>query len=300
MAAMTGKRLHLVDGTYELFRANFSKRPDHVAPSGLGVKGVVGLVASLLALLHDEAEAVTHLGIAFDNPIRCFRNDLFDGYKSDEGLPEEIRVQMVPAEEAARALGVTVWSMDRWEADDALATAAARFRGDFDQVRILTPDKDLGQCLDAARVVQVDRLRSREIDEAALRVQRGIAPRSIPDLLALVGDTADGIPGLPGIGDKTAGLLLGRYGHLESIPAQASDWDVKIRGAETIAATLRDHRDAALLYRKLATLVEDVPLPQTRADDLAFHGVPRQTYERWCDELGVTTMKRRPTRWGEG
>lgn len=297
---MSGKRLHLVDGTYELFRAHFSKRPDHAAPSGLGVKGVVGLVASLLALLHEEAEAVTHVGVAFDNPIRSFRNDLFDGYKSDEGLLEELRVQFAPAEEAVRALGVTVWSMDRWEADDALATAAARFRGDFDQVRILTPDKDLGQCLDGQRVVQVDRLRSREIDEAALRVQRGIAPRSIPDLLALVGDTADGIPGLPGIGDKTAGLLLGRYGHVEAIPAQASDWDVKVRGAETIAAVLREQREDALLYRHLATLVEDVPLPQTSPDDLAFHGVPRQAYERWCDELGVTTMKRRPTRWFEG
>jgi 5'-3' exonuclease len=300
MAAMTGKRLHLVDGTYELFRAHFSKRPGHTSPSGLNTKGVVGLVASMLALLHDPAEAVTHLGIAFDNPIRSFRNDLFDGYKSDEGLLEEIRAQFDPAEEAARALGVAVWSMNEWEADDALATAAARFRGDFDQVRILTPDKDLGQCLEGRRVVQVDRLRERVIDDVALRAQRGIAPRSIPDLLALVGDTADGIPGLPGIGDKTAGVLLGRYGHLESIPAQASDWDVKIRGAEAIAATLREHREQALLYRKLATLIEDVPLPQKSPDDLAFRGVPRQAYERWCDALGVTTLKRRPTRWDEG
>jgi 5'-3' exonuclease len=300
MRAMTAKRLHLVDGTYELFRAQFSKRPDHTTPGGLSVKGVVGLVASLLALLHDEVEAVTHIGVAFDNPIRSFRNDLFDGYKSDEGLPEEIRAQLIPVEEAARAIGVTVWSMDRWEADDALATAAARFRGDFDQVRILTPDKDLGQCLDGQRVVQVDRLRSREIDEAALRAQRGIAPRSIPDLLALVGDTADGIPGLPGIGDKTAGLLLGRYGHLEAIPDAASGWDVKVRGADVIAATLRERREDALLYRRLATLIEDVPLPQTSPDDLAFRGVPRQAYERWCDELGVTTLKRRPTRWDEG
>lgn len=297
---MTEKRLHLVDGTYELFRANFSKRPDHKAPSGVSMKGVVGLVASLLALLHDEVEAVTHIGVAFDNPIRSFRNDLFDGYKSDEGLPEEIRAQMVPAEEAVRALGVVVWSMDQWEADDALATAAARLRGGFDQVRILTPDKDLGQCLDGQRVVQVDRLRSREIDEAALRAQRGIAPRSIPDLLALVGDTADGIPGLSGIGDKTAGALLGRYGHLEAIPDAASDWDVKVRGAEAIAATLRNEREAALLYRRLATLIEDVPLPQKSPDDLAFRGVPRQAFERWCDALGVTTLKRRPTRWTEG
>src|SRR6185436_18793085 len=167
------------------------KRPGHTTPDGREAKATAGLVSSLLALLHDESEAVTHLGIAFDNPIRSFRNDLFDGYKTDEGVPPELLAQFDEAEEAARALGLVVWRMDAWEADDAIATAAARFGGAFDQVRILSPDKDLGQCLRGREVVMVDRVREKEIDEAALREAKGIAPESVPDLLALTGDTAD-------------------------------------------------------------------------------------------------------------
>jgi 5'-3' exonuclease len=293
-------RLHLVDGTFELFRAHFSKRPGHTAPGGLEAKATVGVAASILALLHDEVEAVTHIGVAFDNPIRSFRNDLFAGYKTDEGVPAEILAQFGPVEEAVRALGVVVWSMDRWEADDALATAAARFGESFAQVRILTPDKDLGQSLRGTAVVQVDRVRQREIDAAALLVSKGVEPESIPDLLALVGDTADGIPGLPGIGDKTAATLLRRYRHLEAIPDDPARWDVEVRGALKIAATLRAERPAALLYRTLATLVEDVPLPQTSPDELRFEGVPRAAFLAWCDRLGVTTLKTRPTRWRDG
>src|SRR5512140_251561 len=161
-------RLHVVDGTYELFRAHYSGRPEHRAPAGWEAKATVGLALSLLALLHDEAEAVTHVAVAFDNPIRSFRNDLFPGYKSDEGVPPELRAQFDAAEDAVRALGVTVWSMVEHEADDALATAARRFRGLVEQVRILTPDKDLGQVLSGREVVMVDRMRKKEIDEAAL------------------------------------------------------------------------------------------------------------------------------------
>ena len=193
-------RLHLVDGTFELFRAHFSKRPGHRAPDGAEVKATLGLAASLLALLHDPVEAPTHLAVAFDNPIRSFRNDLFAGYKTEEGVPPELLAQLDLAEDAARAVGAVVWSMDRYEADDALATAAARFRGEVEQVRILSPDKDLGQCLEGDRVVLVDRVRGKVIDEAALLARRGIRPESVPDLLALVGDDADGIPGLPGFG----------------------------------------------------------------------------------------------------
>ena len=293
-------RLHLVDGTFELFRAHFSKRPDHLAPGpdgGWQAKATVGVAAAMIALLHDESEAVTHLAVAFDNPIRSFRNDLFAGYKTDEGVPPELLAQFGPVEEAVRALGVVVWSMDRWEADDALATAAARFRDRFDQVRILTPDKDLGQSLRGQSVVQVDRIRAREIDAATLLADKGVAPESIPDLLALVGDTADGIPGLPGIGEKTAATLLRRYVHIEDIPDDAAHWDVTVRGAAKIAATLREHRDAAQLYRTLATLVDDVPLPQTRPDELLFRGVPRAAFAAWCERLGVTTLRSRPTRW---
>jgi len=290
-------RLHLVDGTLELFRAHFSRRPAHSAPGGLEAKATIGVAASILALLHDETEAVTHLGVAFGNPLRSFRHELFAGYKTDEGVPAEVRAQLGPVEEAVRALGVVVWSVDRWEADDALATAAARFRDGFSQVRILTPDKDLGQSLRGRSVVQVDRLRQKEIDAASVLLSKGVEPSSLPDLVALLGDAEDGIPGLPGIGEKTAATLLRRYHHLDAIPDDPARWDVEVRGATKIAATLRAERPAALLYRTLATLVEDVPLPQTVAAELRFAGVPRAAFTAWCDRMGVPGLKTRPTRW---
>jgi len=292
-------RLHLVDGTFELFRAHFSKRPGHLAPDGREVKATVGIAMSLLALLHDAAEAVTHVAVAFDNPIRSFRNDLFPAYKSDEGVPPELRAQFDLAEEAARALGLTVWSMREFEADDALATGAARFAEAVEQVRILTPDKDLGQCLAGRRVIQVDRIRRRELDEEALRARRGIAPESVPDFLALVGDDADGIPGLPGFGERTASQLLGRHPHLEDIPADPAAWPSTIRNPRLLAHELASSREV-LLYRRLATLVRDVPL-QESLDDLAWRGLPRQRFEAWCDALGarafLATLEARDTRW---
>src|SRR5438270_4284858 len=190
-------RLHLVDGTYELFRAYYSKRPPHRAPDGTDKKATVALASAMLALLHDEGEAVTHVAVAFDNPIRSFRNDLFDGYKTEEGVPAGLLAQFDSAEEAVRALGIAVWSMRELEADDALATGAARFGAEMEQVRILTPDKDLGQCLRGSHVVQVDWRAKLVLDEDGLRHRRGVGPTSIPDLLALTGDDADGIPGLP-------------------------------------------------------------------------------------------------------
>ncbi len=289
-------RLHLIDGTFELYRAEFSKRPDHVTPDGQPFKAVAGLVSSLITLLSDPAEAVTHAAIAFDNPIRSFRNDLFGGYKSDAGVPPHLRAQFDPAEEAARALGVTVWSMDRWEADDALATAAVRWGEAVDQVRILTPDKDLGQVVRGRRIVQVDRIRNREIDEATIREGKGIAPASIPDWLALVGDTADGIPGLPGWGAKSAATLLDRYHHLEAIPDAPTSWDVAVRGAEKLASTLASRRDDAMLYRTLATLITDVPLPES-LDDLAWGGAPRDAFEAWAARAGLQRLVGRVPRW---
>ena len=272
-------RLHLVDGTYELFRAHFSPRPSSTAPDGRDVKATVGLVSSMLALLHEEAEAVTHVALAFDNPIRSFRNALFAGYKSEEGVPPELLAQFDLAEEACRALGLTVWSMKDFEADDALATAASRWADEVEQVRLLTPDKDLGQCVRGRQVVQVDRKQKKELDEDAVRAKQGVAPLSVPDLLALVGDAADGIPGLPGFGDKGASLLLGEYGHLEHIPADAAAWTVRPRGADKLAATLCAQREEALLYRRLATVVTDAPLPES-LDDLAWAGVPREQIGR--------------------
>ncbi len=283
-------RLHLVDGTYELFRAHFSRRPANER------KATIGLAASMLALLHDEDERVTHVGIAFDNPIRSVRNDWFDGYKSDEGVPAELLAQFDAAEDAARALGMVVWSMDRYEADDAMATAAARWREDVEQVRIMTPDKDLGQSIRGQRVVQVDRMRRRLIDEEELVRTRGIRPSAIPDWLALVGDSADGIPGIAGFGQKTASALLREFGRLEDIPKDARAWPTSIQGAQRLAPVLAAQQESALLYRKLATLIDDVPLGE-RLEDLAWSGVPRGAFEAWCDAVGARDLKTRPHRW---
>jgi 5'-3' exonuclease len=289
-------RLHLVDGTYELFRAHFSPRPGHTAPGGQDVKATVGVMSSLLALLHEADEAVTHIAVAFDNPIRSFRNALFAGYKTEEGVPPELLAQFNLVEEAVRALGVTVWSMKDHEADDALATAAARWAKEVDQVRLLTPDKDLGQCVQGKKVVQVDRRQQKELDEDGVRAKLGVLPASVPDLLALMGDDADGIPGLPGFGEKGASALLSAYLHLEAIPEDATKWTVRPRGAEKLAATLREHREDAMLYRKLATLVTDAPLKESLAQ-LKWAGVPRAPFEAFCDKLGVTTLKSRPKKW---
>jgi 5'-3' exonuclease len=293
---ITGMRLHLVDGTYELYRAHYSPRPDHRDPAGVDMKATVGIVESMLALLHDQDEAVTHIAVAFDNPIRSFRNDLYPYYKSDEGVPPELHAQFDTAEDAIRAIGVTVWSMREYEADDGLASGARRFRDEVDQVRILTPDKDLGQCISGDRVVQVDRRQKKVTNESSFRTDRGFGPESMADFLALTGDTADGFPGLPGFGKKTASILIGSYQHIEHIPADSSDWKIKPRGAPQLAATLADRRDEALLYRKLATLVETVPL-QNSLDDLKFHGVPRPRFEQWCHDLGAERLLTSPKRW---
>ena len=293
-------RVHLVDGTFELFRAHYSKRPNHLAPSGHEAKATVGWASSLIALLHDAREDVTHVAVAFDNPIRSFRNDLWPGYKTEEGVPPELLAQFDAVEEATRALGVTVWSMREFEADDALATGALRFRDAVEQVRILTPDKDLGQCLSGHRVVQVDRMRGREIDEDALLARRGIRPESIPDFLALVGDDADGIPGLPGFGEKTASALLRQCVRLERIPRDPAQWPSSIRSAPQLSRVLESARDMALLYRRLATLVTDVPLPGS-LEGLRWRGIPRERFEAWCAGLGAAglleSLRARPARW---
>jgi 5'-3' exonuclease len=247
-------------------------------------------------LLHDPDEAVTHLAVAFDNPIRSFRNELFADYKSDEGVPPELRAQFDAVEDAVRALGVVVWSMREHEADDGLASGARLYADAVDQVRILTPDKDLAQCLRGERVVQIDRRQRKLTTEASFRAARGFGPASVPDFLGLTGDTADGIPGLPGFGEKSAGLLLGAYEHIEAIPALPFQWSVKVRGALQLGATLAERREDALFYRRLATLIDTVPLAES-LDDLEFRGVPRERFEAWCDGLGVSTLKTVPKRW---
>ena len=287
-------RLHVIDGTFELFRAHYSKRPGRFAPDGMDVKGTVGVVSSLIGLLDDPDERVTHIAVAFDNPIESFRNEDFDGYKSGEGMEPAIVAQFDLVEEAVTALGVTVWSMDRYEADDAMATAALRWRDQVAQVRIMTPDKDLGQCVTGNRVVQVDRMRRRVIDEDGVVAKNGVPPASIPDWLALVGDTADGIPGIPGFGAKTAAALLSRYGTVEAIPPHSVHWDVSVRGGMRLAATLNERRDDAALYKHLATLVTDVPLSES-LDDLRWQGGHRQRFQEL--ERRLRTMPMRPRLW---
>jgi 5'-3' exonuclease len=282
-------RIHLVDGTFELYRGHFSPRPRVATPSSLDasrygrwredltdITATRALLDSLVSLVREPEEAATHIAIAFDNPIASFRNDLFDGYKSDEGVPPELRAQFDLVEDACRALGVVVWSMKEMEADDALATGARLYR-DAGQVRLCTPDKDLGQALEGERVVLVDRIRKRIIDEAKLRETRGVGPASIPDFLALVGDTADGIPGLDGFGEKTTGSLLAEYKHLEPLLAATPKWSARVRGGPRLAKTLEDNRDDALLYRKLATLRTDAPLKE-KLDDLRYQGVKDEKF----------------------
>ena len=289
-------RLHIVDGTFELFRAHFSPRPGQSDAMGRDVKATLGLASSLLQLLDDPAEAVTHIAVAFDNPVESFRNDLFDGYKTGEGMPEELAAQLDDAERATAALGVTVWSMDRHEADDALASGAARFRDEVEQVRRMTPDKDLGQSIRGTRVVQIDRMRKKLTDEVRLRELRGVGPASIPDWLGLMGDTADGIPGIPGFGAKSAAAVLAHYERIEDIPDDAAKWEVAVRGAKRLAASLAERREDALLYKRLATLAEDAPISQ-RLAELEWKGVPRGAFEDFCAEMNTDRLRTRPRHW---
>ena len=250
--------VHLVDGTYELYRQHFGQLGRHTDENENA--GVIGVLSSTLQLIENGA---THIGVATDHVIESFRNDLWPGYKTSEGMEPEILRQIPVLEDALTAMGVTVWAMTEFEADDALASAVRVACEDrtVHQVRILTPDKDLGQCVSGRRVVQVDRKNDVVIDEKAVQTKFGVGPASIIDYLALVGDSADGFPGLPGWGAKSASTVLARYGDIMSIPADHVQWasdGVKVRSAEKLAATLRDHRADAELFRILATLVDTV------------------------------------------
>ena len=250
--------VHLVDGTYELYRQHFGQLGRHTDENENA--GVIGVLSSTLQLIENGA---THIGVATDHVIESFRNDLWPGYKTSEGMEPEILRQIPVLEGALTAMGVTVWAMTEFEADDALASAVRVACEDrtVHQVRILTPDKDLGQCVSGRRVVQVDRKNDVVIDEKAVKTKFGVGPASIIDYLALVGDSADGFPGLPGWGAKSASTVLARYGDIMSIPADHAQWasdGVKVRSAEKLAATLRDHRADAELFRILATLVDTV------------------------------------------
>jgi len=291
-------QLHLVDATYELFRAHYAPRPPVRGRNDVVLSGVSGLVEQLLYLLREEG--ATHVACATDRVIESFRNDLYPGYKSSAGMPRELLAQFPIAERAIEALGIVLWPMVELEADDALATAADRWETapGVERVVICSVDKDLAQCVRDERVVLWDRRRRLTYDAAGVATKWGVPPASIPDLLALVGDAADGYPGLQGWGSKSAAAVLARYGSLEAIPERASTWDVPgLRGAVLLAAVLAERRDEALFYRSLARLRLDAPLPQRDADELHWQGTDRAAWEAFCDELGLERLRDRPHRW---
>lgn len=287
--------VYLIDGTYELFRHYFG------APSVLDREGhergaVVGVLASVLGLIESGA---THLGVATDHVVESFRNDLWSGYKTGEGLEPVLWEQFHPLEEALSDMGVVVWPMVELEADDALASAAARAAADPDAQRIFicTPDKDLAQCVFGTRVVQLDR-RKREVrDEAGVVAKFGVMPASIPDWLALVGDAADGFPGVPGWGSKSASTVLARYHHLEGVPPDPETWEVQVRGARRLADSLREHWEHALLFRHLATLRTDEALFE-HVSELRWRG-PSERFAEHARRLGAPQLAERAGRAAE-
>jgi 5'-3' exonuclease len=260
----------------------------------------VGVIESTLALVRDDG--VTHLGCATDHVIRSWRNDRFAGYKTEAGMPPELLAQFPLVEEALDAIGVVLWPMVEFEADDALGAAAARFADDpaVDRVVILSPDKDMAQCVrEDGRVVTYDRRKRAFVDADGVREKFGVSPASIPDFLALVGDSSDGYPGLPGWGAVSTATVLRRYPHLEDIPDSIARWDVAVRGAAALAASLREHRADALLYRELALLRMDAPIPQRTIEELRWPGVPRTRFEPLVERLAAPSLLTRVPRWSD-
>lgn len=281
--------VYLIDGTYELFRYFFAV-PSAQNEKGEEVAAVRGVLTSVLSLLED---GVTHLGVATDHVVESFRNELYFEYKTSDGVPAELLSQFPILEEALQAMGVMVWPMIEFEADDALASAAANAAKDnrVEKIFVCTPDKDLGQCVVGTRVVQLDRRRSIVRDEVGIESKFGVKPESIPDYLALVGDSADGYPGIAGWGVKAAALALSEYGHLENIPKDWTKWPATIRGGRRLADSLFTAWDDVILFRTLATLRVDVPV-FTAVDELEWKG-PRPDFESFCQRLKAPDLLRR-------
>jgi 5'-3' exonuclease len=288
-------QVHLVDGTYELFRAYYGA-PEKKAPDGTEVGATVALGRTLLALLNNEG--ATHVAVAFDHVVESFRNDLFDGYKTGEGIDPDLWSQFGPAERMTEALGLVVWPMVEFEADDALAAGAARYGADerVERVLICSPDKDLAQSVRGERIVCLDRRRKKTMDEAGVVEKFGVSPASIPDYLALVGDASDGIPGIPRWGARSAAAALAVYKQIERIPDDPAKWTFKVRGAASLAENLSPRRKEAALYRKLATLREDVPLEES-LDDLEWRGADRAALEQLCRSYDENGLLERVRRW---
>ncbi|MEO5705387.1 MAG: 5'-3' exonuclease H3TH domain-containing protein [Candidatus Limnocylindrales bacterium] len=296
-------RVHLVDATYELFRAHYAPRPPTIGRDGLNLSGVAGLIDQLLYLLRDEG--ATHVGCATDRVIESFRNDMYPAYKSSAGMPPELLRQFPIAEQAISALGLVLWPMVEFEADDAIAASCVRFAADpaVEQILICTPDKDMAQLVRGERIVLLDRRRRITYDEPAVMEKWGVPPTAIPDWLALVGDSSDGYPGLPGWGAKSAAAVLARYGSLEAIPPKASAWDVKsLRGAIVLAQTLRERWDEVQLYRSLArlrTTDDGVPIPERDVDELRWRGVPKAGWLSFTTQWSLPQYAGRPHRWSD-
>jgi 5'-3' exonuclease len=283
--------VYLIDGTYELFR-HFYAVPSASDVNGQEIGAVRGVLASVLTMIEHGA---THLGVATDHVVESFRNDLYPGYKTSEGVPQELLSQFPILEEALEVMGVVVWPMVYYEADDALASAASKAANDasVDQILICTPDKDLSQCVVGTRVVQLDRRRDIVRDEAGVVAKFGVKPQSIPDYLAVVGDSADGYPGLPGWGAKAAALVLSQYPHFEDIPKDFREWHPPIRKARLLSESLFGAWSDALLFRTLATLRLDVSVFNTVAD-LCWKG-PRPDFEECCRKMKSQELLRRVT-----
>jgi 5'-3' exonuclease len=281
--------VHLVDGTYELFR-HFFAVPSGLDANGTEVGAVRGVLASVLGLIEGGA---THVGVATDHVVESFRNELYPGYKTSEGVPAPLLAQFPVLEEALQSMGVTVWPMVEYEADDALASAASKAALDdrVRQVFICTPDKDLAQCVAGSRVVQLDRRRAILRDDAAVVAKWGVRPESIPDYLAVVGDSADGFPGLPGWGPKAAALTFSRYPHFEDVPRDWRRWHPSIRGAQRLSAVLFEQWNDAILYRTLATLRLDAPVFES-VDELRWEG-PEPGFERYTERLNSPALYKR-------
>ncbi|HVN51658.1 MAG TPA: 5'-3' exonuclease H3TH domain-containing protein [Acidimicrobiales bacterium] len=288
-------KVHLVDGTYELFRYHFAL-PSHVTAEGREVAATRGAIGTVLQLLEEGA---THVGVATDHVIESFRNDLWPGYKTSAGMPPELLAQFGLLEDGLAALGVKVFAMVEYEADDALGAAALVAAADpaVEQVLICTPDKDLGQCVQDGRIVQLDRRKGVVLDAAGVQEKFGVPPESIPDYLALVGDSADGFPGLPGWGAKSAAAVLARYLHLEDIPPVGADWDVNVRGGAKLAVTLREQFELALLFRRIATVETDAPTVHSVAE-LEWQGPHPELVAR-CAEIDAPGLVDRAVKLAE-
>jgi 5'-3' exonuclease len=289
-------KVYLVDGTYELFRS-FYGAPGRKAPDGREVGATLGLLRSLLSLITNAS--VTHIACAFDHVIESFRNELYAGYKTGEGVDPDLLDQFPLAEEAVSALGLVVWPMVEFEADDAIASAAHRLREDprVEQIVICSPDKDLAQLVSGRKVICWDRRRDIEYDEALVIEKYGVPPASIPDWLALVGDSADGFPGIPSWGAKSASAVLSKFRNLESIPEDTLQWGLPTGRALRLLANLRANQEDAFLFRRLATLRIDVPLEQS-VDDLEWRGAHGRL-RQLCMELGDDNLPDRIPAWAE-